>query len=154
MTASRLTVELPDLAATEAFGRRLGGLLFPGAVVGLAGQLGAGKTHLARAIVEGLGADPRRVNSPTFVIIQEYEGRHPIAHFDVYRLGSVREFADLGVEDYFRGGYVSLIEWADRVAAVLPDGRLDVTIGVTGPASRRLDIVARGESYYRLVNEL
>ena len=78
-----VTLELPDLAATEAFGRRLAGLLFPGAVVGLVGPLGAGKTHLVRAVAEGLGiADSRAVSSPTFVLIQEYDARLPIYHFD------------------------------------------------------------------------
>ena len=71
MTTDRLTVEVPDLAATQAFGRRLGGLLFPGAVVALEVPLGAGKTHLVRAVAEGLGvADSRVVSSPTFVLMQ------------------------------------------------------------------------------------
>ena len=84
------TVDIADLAATEAFGRRLAARLFPGAVVALNGTLGAGKTHLVRAIAEGLGANPAAVNSPTFVLIQEYAGRLPIFHSDVYRLGAVR----------------------------------------------------------------
>src|SRR5207249_2772499 len=77
-----LTLDLPDLAATEALGRRLGALLFPGAVVALVGPLGAGKTHLTRAVAEGLGIpDSRAVSSPTFVLIQEYRARLPVYHF-------------------------------------------------------------------------
>src|SRR5947209_496953 len=84
-----LTLDLPDLAATEALGHRLGALLFPGSVIALIGTLGAGKTHLVRAIAEGLGVPDRRlVTSPTFVLIQEYHGRLPIYHFDAYRLAS------------------------------------------------------------------
>ena len=99
-----LSLLIPDLAATEAFGRRLGGLLFPGAVVALVGQLGAGKTHLTRAVAEGLGVrNPAAVTSPTFVLIQEYPARLPIYHFDAYRLGGPREFAELGVDEYFAG---------------------------------------------------
>src|SRR5579859_5326038 len=95
------TFDLPELAATEAFGRRLGGLLFPGAVVALIGPLGAGKTHLARAVAAGLGVrDPRVVTSPTFVLIQEYAGRLPIYHFDAYRLRGESELADLGGQEY------------------------------------------------------
>src|SRR5438876_8541699 len=97
------TIEVPDLDATMAFGRRLGALLFPGAVVALVGPLGAGKTHLVRAIAEGLGGNPNQVTSPTFVLIQEYDARLPIYHFDAYRLKDEREFADLGVHEYFEG---------------------------------------------------
>src|SRR5271167_1039109 len=100
-------VDLTDLAATEAFGRRLGALLFPGAVVALVGPLGAGKTHLVRAIAEGLAiADSRAVSSPTFVLIQEYDARLPIYHFDAYRLRGPAEFVDLGVHEYFAAGGV------------------------------------------------
>ena len=96
-----LTIEVKDLAATTQFGRRLAELLFPGAIVALVGPLGAGKTHLVRAIAEGLGiANSRAVSSPTFVLIQEYNARLPIYHFDAYRLRRPEEFADLGVQEY------------------------------------------------------
>src|SRR5580704_14255702 len=99
---NQTTIDLPTLDATEAFGRRLAALLFPGSVVALVGPLGAGKTHLVRAIAVGLGiANPNQVSSPTFVLIQEYEGRLPIYHFDAYRLKTEAEFADLGVHEYF-----------------------------------------------------
>src|SRR5215204_4266126 len=124
-------LDIPDLAATEAFGRRLGALLFPGAVIALVGQLGAGKTHLTRAIAEGLGVrNPAAVNSPTFVLIQEYPARLPVYHFDAYRLTGPREFAELGVDEYFRGDGVCVVEWADRVAATLPDDHLRIEITI------------------------
>src|SRR5438552_5707225 len=114
--ADHLIVDLLDIAATESLGRRLGELLFPNAVVALVGPLGAGKTHLVRAVAEGLGiTNSRAVNSPTFVLIQEYQARLPVYHFDAYRLRSAAEFAELGVNEYFEGDGVSLIEWADRV---------------------------------------
>src|SRR5215472_14453628 len=104
-----MTVDLPDLAATEAFGRRLGRLLFPGAVVALIGQLGAGKTQLVRAVAEGLGVpDGRVVTSPTFVLIQEYHSRLPIFHFDAYRLPSPEAFDDLGAQELFAAEGVCL----------------------------------------------
>jgi tRNA threonylcarbamoyladenosine biosynthesis protein TsaE len=146
------TVEAPDLAATEELGRRLGRLLFPGAVVALVGQLGAGKTHLVRAVAEGLDvADSRVVSSPTFVLIQEYQARLPIYHFDAYRLGSPDEFHDLGVHEYFEGDGVSLVEWADRVESCLPAEQLRITITITGETSRRFVIEARGSWYEELV---
>src|SRR3954452_3414256 len=140
-----LTLDLPDLAATEAFGHRLGELLFPGAVVALVGQLGAGKTHLTRAVAEGLGVrNPAAVNSPTFVLIQEYPARLPIYHFDAYRLSGPREFAELGVEEYFHGDGVCLVEWADKVEATLPAEHLRIGIEILSENSRRLEVTATG----------
>src|SRR5256885_12213255 len=104
-------VDAPDLSATTALGRRLGELLFPGAVVALVGPMGAGKRHFARAVVEGLGGDGRRVSSPTFALIHEYAARWPVFHFDTYRLRDEAAFADLGVHEYFDAGGVCLIEW-------------------------------------------
>src|SRR5207248_9178759 len=95
--AESYSLNLEGLTATKEFGRRLGPLLFPGAVVGLIGPLGAGKTHLVRAVAEGLGLhEGGAVSSPTFVLIQEYAARLPIYHFDAYRLRSDGEFFDLG----------------------------------------------------------
>src|SRR5262249_20500840 len=153
--AERFTVDAPDLAATTAFGRRLGGLLFPGAVVALVGPLGAGKTHLVRAVAEGLGiADSRAVSSPTFVLIQEYEARLPVYHFDAYRLRSPAEFFDLGAHEYFEGRGVSLVEWADRVEPCLPAEHLRITVSVTGESSRRFTVEGRGERYVGVVRAL
>ncbi|HXG10190.1 MAG TPA: tRNA (adenosine(37)-N6)-threonylcarbamoyltransferase complex ATPase subunit type 1 TsaE [Gemmataceae bacterium] len=150
-----LTFDLPNLDATMTFGRRLGELLFPGAVVALVGPLGAGKTHLVRAVAEGLGiADSRAVSSPTFVLIQEYRARLPIYHFDAYRLRTQAEFFDLGVHEYFEGDGVCLVEWADRVPACLPSEHLRITLTVTGDTSRRVLIEGLGERYAPLVRRL
>ena len=155
MNQNPTVIDLPDLAATEAFGRRLAALLFPGAVVALVGQLGAGKTHLVRAVAEGLGvADSRVVTSPTFVLIQDYAARLPIYHFDAYRLRGDAEFAELGAHEYFAGDGVCLVEWADRVAACLPEDYLRATLEVTGETSRRLTLEAVGERYRELVQAL
>ena len=146
-----MTLDLPDLAATEAFGRRLAALLFPGAVVALVGPLGAGKTHLVRAVALGLGVpDGRAVSSPTFVLIQEYQGRWPIYHFDAYRLGGPGEFADLGAHEYLEGTGVCLVEWADRVAAALPAEHLRVTLAITGETARRATVEGFGQRYERV----
>jgi tRNA threonylcarbamoyladenosine biosynthesis protein TsaE len=150
-----LTAYVVDLAATEAFGRRLGGLLFPGAVVALVGPLGAGKTHLSRAVAEGLGvANPAAVTSPTFTLIHEYPGRVPVYHFDAYRLSGPREFAELGVDEYFHGDGVCLVEWADRVAATLPAERLWVGIEVLGEDRRLLTLTAIGRRYEAVLEAL
>jgi tRNA threonylcarbamoyladenosine biosynthesis protein TsaE len=149
------TIDIPDLAATEAFGGRLGELLFPGAVVALVGQLGAGKTHLTRAVAEGLGVkNPAAVNSPTFVLIQEYPARLPIYHFDAYRLGGATEFAELGVDEYFRGVGVCLVEWADKVESTLPAEHLRIEIEIVDENRRRFRVSAVGGRYEELVSQL
>src|SRR4029077_18849360 len=140
------TLEFAGAEATTAFGRRLGGLLFPGALVALVGPLGAGKTHFVRAVAEGLGiADSRLVSSSTFVLIQEYRGRLPIYHFDAYRLRGEGDFFDLGAHEYLEGNGVCLVEWADRVPACLPEEHLRIELTVTGEMSRRATITGWGE---------
>jgi tRNA threonylcarbamoyladenosine biosynthesis protein TsaE len=148
-------VDLPDLTATLSLGRRLGRHLEPGCVLALLGELGAGKTHLVRAIAEGLDVpDSRVVNSPTFVLVQEYQARLPIYHFDAYRLRTPGEFAELGAHEYFEAGGVCLIEWADRVAACLPAEHLRITLTVTGASSRRAAIEGLGSRYEVLLRQL
>ncbi|MCE9563431.1 MAG: tRNA (adenosine(37)-N6)-threonylcarbamoyltransferase complex ATPase subunit type 1 TsaE [Planctomycetes bacterium] len=150
-----MILEIPDLAATEAFGRQLGELLFPGAVIALIGQLGAGKTHLTRAVAEGLGVkNPAAVNSPTFVLIQEYPARLPIAHFDAYRLSGAKEFAELGVDEYFNGDGVCLVEWADKVETTLPVEHLRIEISIVDENRRRFKLIATGEQYERLLEKI
>jgi len=149
------TLQIAHLAETEALGRRLGEVLFPGAVVALIGPLGAGKTHLVRAIAEGLGIlNSRVVNSPTFVLCQEYNARLPIAHFDAYRLKNAHEFADLGVWEYFEGDGVTLIEWADRVADVLPADHLEIVIHPIDIDQRQFVLSAQGMRYQALLESL
>jgi tRNA threonylcarbamoyladenosine biosynthesis protein TsaE len=146
------SIEIADLSQTEAFGRWLGALLFPGAVVALVGRLGAGKTHLTRAIAEGLGVkNPAAVNSPTFVLIQEYPARLPIYHFDAYRLRGPTEFAELGVDEYFRGDGVCVIEWADRVEATLPADHLRIEIETVDESRRRFHLTATGPRHAALL---
>jgi tRNA threonylcarbamoyladenosine biosynthesis protein TsaE len=131
-----LTIELASEAETCRLGRALADMVEPGVVIGLIGQLGAGKTRLVRAIAESLGVDPGAISSPTFVLIHEYEGRVPVYHFDAYRLNSPAAFEDLGVADYWDGGGVCLVEWADRVRNLLPESCWTITLTLTGPTSR------------------
>ena len=148
------TFDVPNLSATEALGRALGRLLFPGAVIALVGQLGAGKTHFTRAVAEGLQVrDIHAVTSPTFVLIQEYPARLPIYHFDAYRLSGDREFAELGADEYLYGDGVCLVEWADRVPAALPAERLAIRIEIVDADRRRFAVTATGSNYAELLAE-
>jgi len=134
-----------DLAAVEAWGRQLGTEAYPGLVVGLTGPLGAGKTTLVRAIVDGAGGNPAAVTSPTFVLVQEYQGRFPIAHLDVYRLKTVQEFLDLGVEELIPTS-LCLIEWAERVRDHLPVDRLEVALSPVDEGTRKIEWTAFGKT--------
>lgn len=155
MSGEANVLHLSNLADTERLGRQLGAALFPGAVVSLVGPLGAGKTALVRAVAEGLGlADPTQVTSPTFVLIQEYATRWPLFHLDVYRLKTLDEFLDLGIEEYLTSGGVCIIEWGDRVAAALPTDRLNITLEATGEHARRVTLVAGGPCHQDLLDRL
>ncbi len=113
-----ITTNSPD--ETIEFGRNLGAKLRGGEVIAICGPLGSGKTHLIKGIAAGAGAeDPTHVNSPTFVIINEYSGRLDICHIDAYRLDSISEFEMLGFDDYCHRGSVVLIEWADKIESAL-----------------------------------
>jgi tRNA threonylcarbamoyladenosine biosynthesis protein TsaE len=129
---------------TEDLGRALGKALGLGGIVALVGPLGAGKTRLVQAIASALGADRRTVNSPTFILIQEYDAPLPIFHCDTYRLRGVDEFLDLGIDEAFQSAGVCLIEWADRVAEVLPHDRLQIEIEVLGSTERKFTMTALG----------
>lgn len=113
---------------TYALGKRLGEQAKPGGVFCLNGDLGVGKTVFTQGFAAGLGiTEP--VSSPTFTIVQQYEdGRLPLYHFDVYRIGDVSEMDEVGCEDYFYGDGVSLIEWAELIAEILPERRTEITI--------------------------
>lgn len=129
---------------TRRFARALGEAAVSGLVVALVGDLGAGKTRLVQSAAEGLGVEPSVVNSPTFVLIQEYEGRLPVYHFDTYRLKDFDEFLELGADEYFASGGVCFVEWADRMAEVLPRDRLTIEFEITGEMTRRLRLSAGG----------
>ncbi len=135
---NELIIELHSLEETQVFGKQLASVLRLGDVVALIGNLGAGKTHLSQAIAEGFGIDREDVHSPTFVLIQEYEGAVPICHIDAYRLNDIDEFLELGADELLGADNICLIEWADRVIDVLPKKRIQVEIESTGESSRRI----------------
>ena len=113
---------------TEALGRALAQRLAPGAVVAFTGDLGAGKTAFVRGMAQGLGI-AQRVTSPTFTIVNEYEGgRLPLFHFDMYRLGSADELFDIGWEDYLCRGGVCAVEWSENIADALEEDAVRVDI--------------------------
>ncbi len=112
---------------THALGQRLGAVLRAGDVVVLDGELGTGKTVLAKGIAVALGID-EPVVSPTFTVVREYDAPTPLVHVDVYRLDRLQELHDLGFDDLVGGDAVTVVEWGDRVSAALPSDRLRVLL--------------------------
>ncbi|WP_420346089.1 tRNA (adenosine(37)-N6)-threonylcarbamoyltransferase complex ATPase subunit type 1 TsaE [Pelagibius sp.] len=158
-TLPALDLPLPALSDTEALGRALAKLLRAGDLVALRGDLGAGKTALARAVIRALPAAPgatedpaqEEVPSPTFTLVQAYE-RDPaeVWHFDLYRLERAEEVHELGIEDALEGG-IALIEWPERMEALLPEDRLDVTLRFEADGrSRRAHLQGGGDWPARL----
>ena len=113
---------------TFNLGKKIGQQAKPGQVICLNGDLGVGKTVFTQGLAKGLGIE-EPVNSPTFTIVQVYEeGRLPLYHFDVYRIGDIEEMDEIGYEDYFYGEGVCLVEWADLIREILPEQMCRVTI--------------------------
>ena len=107
---------------TQAIGERVGQNLKPGDIVALIGDLGAGKTCLTQGIARGVKIEPNQiVNSPSYTLINEYAGKIPIYHIDLYRLQRREEILDLGLEEYLEGNGICIIEWADRMLDLLPE---------------------------------
>lgn len=113
-------------AETERLGRALGEKLSPGTVIAYEGDLGAGKTAFTRGLAQGLGVT-ERVTSPTYTIVNEYEGKIPLFHFDMYRLSSAEDLFDIGWEDYLERGGVIAVEWSSRVSEALT-GAIEISI--------------------------
>jgi tRNA threonylcarbamoyladenosine biosynthesis protein TsaE len=135
---------------TTALGKRIGELLEAGAIVLLYGDLGAGKTVLARGIAQGLGAK-EAVTSPTYTLMHRYEGRLPVYHFDLYRLNGPDEVLDLGYEDLFYGSGVSIVEWPERLGHLCPDEHVSIHIDIIDYGqTRKITVDVVGVQYIKL----
>ena len=134
---------------TEAFGESLAACLEPGDVLALTGELGAGKTCLVRGLARGLGVEDTTVASPSFTLINEYQGRVPLYHLDGYRLQTPEAFEELGWEDYLDGEGILVIEWAERIPD-LPADRLQITLDWVDERRRRIRLAGRGDLAQRL----
>ena len=143
-------------ATTLSLGRRLGKKLQAGSIIALVGELGCGKTLLTRGICVGLGVPERQVNSPTFVLVNEYRGRLPVYHIDLYRLNTIAEEFEIGILDYLAksDSSVIVVEWAEKVLSLLPDDYLIVQFQMLSPRRRQLTLACFGKRYDGLLKEL
>jgi tRNA threonylcarbamoyladenosine biosynthesis protein TsaE len=143
-------------AATVSLGARIGERLKPGSVIALTGELGCGKTQLTRGICTSLGVPPRQVNSPTFVLVNEYCGRMPIFHMDMYQLGAAPDAIEFGFFDYLaraKSGMM-IIEWAEKINGVLPVDCLNIKFDILSARKRRLEFTTSGDKFRALFKEL
>ena len=122
---------------TRAVGRIVGEHAAAGDVVLLTGELGTGKTCMTQGILTGLGSD-ELARSPTFVLISEHRGRLPLYHMDLYRIGSIEQTEELGIDEYLEGDGLTVVEWADNVPGIFPDDSLRVHIELVSECERRL----------------
>lgn len=133
-----------SVAETEAIAAEVAQNLRGGECVALYGDLGAGKTQFVRGLVRGLGADPGAVSSPTFVLLNLYDtGRLKVFHLDAYRVHGPDDFETIGFSELLDQGGVVVVEWAERVEALLPDERIEVRIEPTGENERTIDVTER-----------
>lgn len=137
---------------TIQHGCNLGTLLPAGSLVAMVGDLGTGKTRWAQGIGAGLAvSDDTIINSPTFTFVNQYQGRHLYYHLDLYRLEIAKEAETLGLDDYFYGDGICVVEWADRVASILPKARLEIHLQDLSGTKRQVKMIAYDEPYQTLL---
>jgi tRNA threonylcarbamoyladenosine biosynthesis protein TsaE len=140
---------------TRNWGQRLGKLLRGGEIIGLSGELGSGKTCFARGVAEGAGVGKEAwIRSPTFTLINEYDGRLPVYHIDLYRIGGARELEELNLRDYLFSDGASVVEWFEHLPPGEVDERLQINFEHAGLSERRLTFTAYGQSYEDLLKGL
>ncbi len=138
---------------TLKIGRKLAGYLQKGDIVCLFGNLGSGKTVLAKGIASGLGINQDKIISPTFVLIHQHtEAKLPFFHFDLYRLDNLKDILELGYEEYLYADGITVIEWADRLKTLMPSEYLKVELSWTAKNQRMLKFTALGRRYEELLD--
>lgn len=146
-----LNTKGPD--ETRKIGHLIGKLLKEGDVIALYGDLGSGKTCLVQGIATGVKVKEKYITSPTFVVINEYSGKIPFYHIDLYRL-SPSEIEGLGLREYISTEGTAVIEWAERAESELPEERLSVYLKITGKRTREIRLETKGERYINLIETL
>ena len=150
-TVYELVTHSPE--ETQRLGARLGELAVPGDIYLLTGALGTGKTCLTQGIARGLNIKELAV-SPSFVLVRELHGRLPLYHIDLYRLDNIEEIIDLGLDEYFYGSGVCVIEWAEKGLSAMPEEHLLIQIDYLADTERRLQLIPGGKHYLEIVGKL
>jgi len=151
-----MEIKIQSSSSEDTFriGAIIGSRAEKGDIIALIGDLGTGKTCLTQGIAAGLGVDAAYpITSPTFTLINEYPGRFVLYHFDIYRLEGSKDLEDMGYEDYFYGDGVVVIEWAERIRDILPEGVLSISLKYLNEHMREL-IVTGNEGKINIINNL
>lgn len=130
---------------TLKWGARLAAQLREGDIICLSGDLGAGKTTLVKGIARGLKIKEVQVNSPTFILMNSYQGRLPLYHFDLYRIDGPKDILNIGYEEFLYSDGVSVVEWADKLGSLFPDDCVKIQLSMRGENERRLKVSSRGK---------
>ncbi len=147
--------ELSSIEKTQALGVFLGEIAEPGDIITLEGDLGAGKTALTQAIGRGLEVDPKiYITSPTFSLLQEYQGRLLLYHMDLYRLAGEEDIENLGFAEYIYGNGLTVIEWPERLGSLMPAERLHIQLLITGETSRTAQLTPYGNQWQKKVADI
>jgi len=150
-----VVIQTKKTSETIRIGKSVGTRLLPGDIVALVGELGVGKTRFIKGLASGVGmGNPTYISSPSFTLINEYPGKIPFFHVDLFRLGREKDAEELGLEDYFQGGGITAIEWADKIPSLLPKERLVIHITYTGKNTRSIEMIGKGKRYEELVNQI
>ena len=149
-----MRIRLDNEENTVKLGKCMAELLLPGMVLLLVGDLGAGKTTLARGVIKSLGVE-EPITSPTFTLLNLYQGDMEIAHIDAYRLADSQEGYEAGLEEYLPGRGITIIEWPENIKSLIPEQFVQVSLEYApGENSREAEIIAMGEQYIRMLREL
>ncbi len=152
---SKIVIQTKKVSETIRIGKKIGNLLRAGDVVALVGELGVGKTQLIKGLAEGVNVDKSTyVSSPSFTLVNEYRGKWPFYHIDLFRLNLEKEAEELGLEDYIYGEGITAIEWADKVPSLLPEEVLWIEIDYWDQNSRRIEITPKGKRYEEIIEGL
>jgi tRNA threonylcarbamoyladenosine biosynthesis protein TsaE len=150
-----VVIQTKSASETIRVGKGIGSRLRSGDVVALVGELGAGKTQFIKGLAAGVGiGNPTYISSPSFTLINEYPGKIPFYHIDLFRLEREKEAEELGLEDYFQGGGITAIEWADKIPSLLPKEMLFIHIAYVGKNIRSIEIIGKGERFEDLVDQM
>jgi tRNA threonylcarbamoyladenosine biosynthesis protein TsaE len=143
---NKIILQTRSARETTELGKLVGRLLERGCVVALFGELGSGKTQFIKGLAQGIRVDRRYpVSSPSFTLINEYPGRIPLFHFDLYRLNEAKNLEELGYEEYFYGDGITAVEWAERAASLMPSQHLRVEMAWVSATHRQIVITAIGD---------
>ena len=152
MKTKKFTSKSPE--ETIDFGEHLARSLKGGDIVCFFGDLGSGKTTFIKGIAKGLKIGHSKVNSPTFVFMNTYQGRLPLFHFDLYRLDDIEGIISIGTDEFFYGDGVSVVEWADRLGSLMPDEYLRVDLNHKKMDEREIQLSAKGHRYQKMIEKM